>query len=572
MNEKNIISVWTKYLFFVPLLPALSTVFVINNSFANGVVSGKYFWFYGSMGLVAIATVIHSIINKRSFRFSATDGFVALFTGSVFLSSCVINDASANTTKLTSLVLLLVLYFCLRITFQGIANRTRNDRIIYVCYFIILTGLVEAVWGLLQLYGIKSSQHNLFRLTGSFFNPGPYAGYLAVVFPLALHFFVSGTQMTRISQINADNRLKSALISVICVIRVQKLIAAVTCIVIILVLPAAMSRASWLAAIAGSVVVVIPRLTRNPLTNMRGLRVRPAMTERFRGLRVKPAMTRVKVKPAMTVAVIILLACSALFGMYYLKKDSADGRLLTWKVSLSVIAKHPLGVGLGHFPSAYGDAQAAYFASGKASETEEYVAGNPEYGFNEFLQIAIESGIVSLLLFIALLVSAFLGLIKNKHWGVIGALVALLVFACFSYPFSVLPFPILFVFLLAMSHNSRHCEEERRSNPEKSYFKFNIKIMCMLHFSIPSGMIRSVAERFIKSVLHPVGDASLTVCSFFLGTICSTERYILKGMCCILVNAYTFIRPFHHYETVSTPPSVGSMKNMMFPDDLIKYQ
>ena len=68
-----------------------------------------------------------------------------------------------------------------------------------------------------------------------------------------------------------------------------------------------------------------------------------------------------------------------------------------------------------HFPSAYGDVQAAYFASGNASETEKYVAGNPEYGFNEYLQIAIESGIIGLLLF----------------------------FTFFSYPFSVLPFRLL---------------------------------------------------------------------------------------------------------------------------------
>ena len=137
--------------------------------------------------------------------------------------------------------------------------------------------------------------------------------------------------------------------------------------------------------------------------------------------------------------------------MYYLKKDSADGRLLTKKVSLSAIIQNPLGVGLGHFPSACGDTQAAYFASGKATAAEEYVAGNPEYGFNEFLQIAIESGIVSQLLFIGMLVCAFRGLIKSHNWGVMGSLTALLVFTCFSYPFSVLPFLIVFVFLLALS-------------------------------------------------------------------------------------------------------------------------
>ena len=83
-----------------------------------------------------------------------------------------------------------------------------------------------------------------------------------------------------------------------------------------------------------------------------------------------------------------------------------------WKISLKAIVNHPSGVGLGLFPSAYGDAQAAYFASGNASQTEEFVAGNPDYAFNEFLQIAVE-------LFTGMLVSSFRGLKKHKNGGLL---------------------------------------------------------------------------------------------------------------------------------------------------------
>ena len=441
-----------KFLLLAPFLLLPATVFIIDNRLANGVVSGKYFWFYGSMGLVSIATLIYSITNKQLFRFSLTDIFVFLFAGSVFLPIGFFGDASANTTKLTLLVLLLILYFSLRIILTpNTLKETYKLRVaksplgdLGVIFFII-TGLVEAVWGLLQLYGFKPSQHALFKLTGSFFNPGPYAGYLAVVFPMTLYYFVqNGTQMTQMRRIFADNNFKSAIIHLIRVICVR-FIACVTCIAIILVLPAAMSRASWLAAIAGSIVVIAGRI---PFSRYLSL----------------------VTKKSTKFAVLLLILCvsaAAFAGMYHLKKNSADGRLLTWKISLTALAKHPFGVGLGHFPSAYGDAQAAYFASGKGSEREEYVAGNPEYGFNEFLQIAIESGIVSALLFIGILVSAFRNLchpaldagspekpLKNQNWGVAGSLVALLVFACFSYPFSVLPFPVILVFLLAMSNEN----------------------------------------------------------------------------------------------------------------------
>lgn len=48
-------------------------------------------------------------------------------------------------------------------------------------------GGIEAVWGLRQLYGYAVSNHSLYVLTGSFFNPGPYSGYLAMILPVCLH-------------------------------------------------------------------------------------------------------------------------------------------------------------------------------------------------------------------------------------------------------------------------------------------------------------------------------------------------------------------------------------------------
>lgn len=56
-----------------------------------------------------------------------------------------------------------------------------------VSWLLIVLGCVEAVWGLRQLYGFASSNHSLYALTGSFFNPGPYSGYLAMILPICLH-------------------------------------------------------------------------------------------------------------------------------------------------------------------------------------------------------------------------------------------------------------------------------------------------------------------------------------------------------------------------------------------------
>ena len=51
---------------------------------------------------------------------------------------------------------------------------------------IIGWGVYEAIYGCLQLYGYAESNNYLYKLTGSFQNPGPYAGFLATIFPLLI--------------------------------------------------------------------------------------------------------------------------------------------------------------------------------------------------------------------------------------------------------------------------------------------------------------------------------------------------------------------------------------------------
>jgi O-antigen ligase len=408
-----------KNLYIIPFLLVLSTVFVVSGDLANGVVSGKYFWFYGSICLVGIATLLVAVRSRQAFRFSVMDAGVLLLVGNIYLSALALNDTSHSTTKLLLLALLSALYFCFRMVPDVSGCRQFVRKI--CCIFIVITGLVEAVWGLRQLYGFEYSQHSLFKITGSFFNPGPCAGYLALVFPMALYYTLHPATDHR--------RTVRQWASSLC-----RPVAASTVAAILLVLPAAMSRASWVALTAGSLVVILGH-----------------SWEKFN---LKAYLQKNKRVACLAGALTVFLLAIALTGMYLLKKDSADGRLLTWKVSLQVIATHPFGAGLGNFPGAYGEAQAEYFRSGQASPAEEFVAGNPEYAFNEYLQIAIESGIISLLCFLFCLFWALRNAYKNKRFDTMGALVSLMIFAAFSYPFSVLPYPVALVFLLATSAES----------------------------------------------------------------------------------------------------------------------
>jgi tetratricopeptide (TPR) repeat protein len=420
-----------KLILLIPFFATFVTVFIVSGNLINGIVTGKHFWFYGCMGLVSLATLIIVILNKKRLQFSILDLLILFFVGSVYLSALIFNDASQNTTKLTLLALLTVLYLGFRLV----------DKKHFFCVFIIITGLVEAIWGIMQIYGLTDSYHNLFKVTGSFFNPGPYGGYLAVVFPVSLYYWLHGMQF----------RLRVLAIAV-------KWIAGITCIVILWVLPATMSRASWLAVITGSIAVIYTYYSS-----------RLAMKEYY---------SHYKKKIRIIGFVVVLLLLVAFAGVYFLKRNSADGRLFTWKISMQAALKRPFGVGLGNFPSAYGEAQVDYFTLEKASEKEELIADCPGFGFNEYLQILTESGIISFLLFVTIIILALKSMIKKRDWGILGAMISMLVFAFFSYPFNVLPFLIVFVFLLAVSGSENKETDKLAHSPAILLFCLCLFVSC----------------------------------------------------------------------------------------------
>ena len=165
----------------IPCFMVLATVFVIDRDLANGVVSGKYFWFYLSMGILAVSTIIAVTKSTKPVRISLNDCLVLLFGLITLFVSYFVNGSEAI-TKHILLILIILLYFYFKISLQ-----TQPSARYWLPVFLMITGLIEAIWGLRQLYGYTLSQHSLFRLTGSFFNLGPYSCFLAVVLPIALY-------------------------------------------------------------------------------------------------------------------------------------------------------------------------------------------------------------------------------------------------------------------------------------------------------------------------------------------------------------------------------------------------
>lgn len=256
-------------------------------------------------------------------------------------------------------------------------------------------GAMEALHGLGQIVGIYPSNHSLFVLTGTFYNPGPYSGYLAAVLPIALYrMLVSNGKKDRLSV-------------------VQYYFSMCVLLLICCVLPAGMSRAAWFASLISCGYVVL----------------------RVYRVKVKSFVSKHRYAVSGVLIIGALLASSA----YFMKRDSADGRLLIWKITSQAIVSSPWGEENGRtFSAIYGDAQERYFANCEYSESEAWVAGTPDFAFNEFLQIAVVHGIWVPVLFVTvLLVLLKIAGSRKQLAGIDGCLVSLMVFACFSYPLHI---------------------------------------------------------------------------------------------------------------------------------------
>ena len=254
-----------------------------------------------------------------------------------------------------------------------VANPQRIVRIVSesVEWMLMGFGALEALHGLGQIAGIYPSNHSLFVLTGTFYNPGPYSGYIAAILPVALH---------RMLVLNGKKDL---------LLVVQYYLSLCVLILICCVLPAGMSRAAWIASLVSCGYVVL-RLYREKIKSF-------VLRHRY--------------------ALLGVLIVGTLFatGMYFIKRDSVDG-----------------------FSAFYGDVQERYFTDCKYSDSEAWVAGTPDFAFNEYLQIAVEYGVWGSVLFVTVLLMLLKIAGNCKHLaGMGGCLVSLMVFACFSYPIHI---------------------------------------------------------------------------------------------------------------------------------------
>lgn len=246
----------------------------------------------------------------------------------------------------------------------------------------------------MQWLSLESSRHPGYAFTGDFYNPGPYACFFATTFPFILRMALKPERA------------------------LQKLVGIGLVTLGVILIPATLSRTAIAACVAGGVVACADRLN---------LKLRSISHTHL--------------------AFLVVTAILVSAGAYYIKKDSADGRWLMWKVAASAACEAPAhGVGWDKVAGAYGEAQERYFAGADRSEAEMMVADAPEYVFNEYLQVAIAYGIPVVIAMTVIMAGALTAAIRARAYGYAGAATAVAVVMTASYP---LQFP-LFVVMIAL--------------------------------------------------------------------------------------------------------------------------
>lgn len=255
----------------------------------------------------------------------------------------------------------------------------------YLKGIIFVVGMMTAVlslWGLGQWLHILPAGKSSFPVVGNFDNPAGLASALAAGIPFIVYFCQAKE-------------------------RTFRFISYFTAAIAVLAIVVSESRAGMLAVGCCLLCAGIKRIGR-------------------RGE---------KTKIALSIGVFIAVAVA----LYFLKRDSADGRILIWLVTLRLIARSPLfGGGTGAFAAHYMPEQARYFTAHPDSQFA-MLADNVNHPFNEYLSILVQWGLVGLLLAGILLYILIMAWQKNQNKDndtLTMALLSLGIFSFFSYPLS----------------------------------------------------------------------------------------------------------------------------------------
>lgn len=350
-------------------------------------------WGYRVVAALAVLALTAVCLGRRLPRLHWADGVVLFWWVCVSLNYVFVSPYPAAEAYGKAMALG-VAYVALRLVIPFCGRAFTRLWWVGLC----AAGGYELWTGFMQLAGREASRHHLFDVTGTFFNPGPYAIFVAVVLAVSVAWWYRhGEAFAGRGRWSRVGAWSVAAVAVFC----------------FPVLVATWSRAAWVAVAVAAACLLWKAHRRMVLWGMG-------------------------------------VAVCAGVAAYFLKQGSADGRLLMTMVAGRAWAGEWLcGHGLGGYAQAYGAAQEAFFAARPGSPLS-VVAGSPEYAFNGVLGVGVEQGVLGAVPALVLGLWSLAVLCRRGEVSAYGWLV-LLVSSLFSYPFALWPFLSLAVAWVALA-------------------------------------------------------------------------------------------------------------------------
>lgn len=178
MNRQliNILSVsyFCLFLFLLPFQVWSETVFPSH--------TGKILFAGWAVPVLSIIIMRHFLFSKSaSYKISSIDIGVCIYVLFYLAHLILIKPVNPHPFVTIEIFVLITVYLYVRLQSVKVIS--------WILSTLCMAAFLQAVNGILQYFHVISPQHNSFNITGTFFNPAPYAGYLATVLPVILWMF-----------------------------------------------------------------------------------------------------------------------------------------------------------------------------------------------------------------------------------------------------------------------------------------------------------------------------------------------------------------------------------------------
>lgn len=349
--------------------------------------------------LLTSVTLISCIVRKRSYLINKVSWFVLAWIIYIIIHYAIVNPHEEyKTTYLVASLLLIPTVSAL--LHYRLINRVQCETV------ILLVTVLHIIFVLAQWIGLVSSENIYFTLTGSNDNPTVTSLYLVGCVPVIVARLYHG-----------GYRILYFCFLILCLV----CIGALRC------------RTAYIGLTVELLVAI-------------------AMFFRKRKVRIPKSYSY----PLLFM--LLLTSVSAGSKLYDMKRDSADGRILIWKLSSKMIIEKPQGHGYGLFEKYYNLRQTDYFTNEISTYLERRNADHVITPYNDFLEHGVEGGVIGMALLIGFYVIC---IIKSFRQGLLTETSILCAYAVMSLTnfivATIQPF-LLIGSVVALLHAHQSCE------------------------------------------------------------------------------------------------------------------